>query len=57
MRRVFRVSRKGKVKPIALSTLSAPEDLDTKLALTHASERLRAKKRKWSLKEVSKLLN
>ena len=36
MKRVFPVSRKGKVKPIALSTLSAPEDLDTKLALIQA---------------------
>jgi transposase-like protein len=33
MKRVFRVVRKGKVKPIDLSTLQAPEDLDAKLAL------------------------
>jgi len=36
MKRVFRVARKGKVKPIALSTLRAPEDLDAKLALIQA---------------------
>jgi transposase-like protein len=36
MKSVFRIRRKGKVKPIALSTLSAPEDLDTKLALIQA---------------------
>lgn len=36
MKRVFRVSKKGKVKPIDLSTLSAPEDLDAKLALIQA---------------------
>jgi putative transposase len=36
MKRVFRVARKGKVKPIVLSTLSAPEDLDAKLALIQA---------------------
>jgi hypothetical protein len=30
MRRVFRVSRKGKVKPIELSQLSLPQDLDAK---------------------------
>jgi len=36
MKRVFRVLRKGKVKPIDLSTLSAPEDLDAKLALIQA---------------------
>jgi len=33
MKRVFRVSKKGKVKPIVLSTLQAPEDIDAKLAL------------------------
>jgi transposase-like protein len=33
MKRVFRVSKKGKVKPIVLSTLQVPEDLDAKLAL------------------------
>ena len=33
MKRVFRISAKGKVKPIALSTLSVPEDLDAKLEL------------------------
>jgi putative transposase len=36
MKRVFRISRKGKVKPIPLSHLSAPEDLDGKLALIQA---------------------
>jgi len=36
MKRVFRVPRKGKVKPIVLSNLSAPEDLDAKLALIQA---------------------
>jgi transposase-like protein len=36
MKRVFRVSQKGKVKPIVLSTLSTPEDLDGKLALIQA---------------------
>ncbi len=36
MKRIFRVSKKGKVKPIILSALSAPEDLDTKLALLQA---------------------
>jgi len=36
MKRVFRISRKGKVKPIVLSTLSAPENLDAKLALIQA---------------------
>jgi transposase-like protein len=36
MKRVFRVSKKGKVKPIDLSTFSAPEDLDAKLALIQA---------------------
>jgi transposase-like protein len=36
MKRVFRVVRKGKVKPIDLSTLQAPEDLDAKLALIQA---------------------
>ena len=36
MKRVFRVSKKGKAKPIILSTLSVPEDLDTKLALIQA---------------------
>jgi len=36
MKRVFRVPRKGKVKPIVLSTLSAPENLDAKLALIQA---------------------
>ena len=33
MKRVFRVSKKGKMKPIDLSTLSPPEDLNAKLAL------------------------
>ena len=33
MKSVFRIRRKGKVKPIVLSTLQAPEDLDAKLAL------------------------
>ena len=36
MKRVFRVSKKGKVKPIVLSTLQTPEDLDAKLALIQA---------------------
>jgi len=36
MKSVFKISRKGKVKPIALSTLSVPEDLDAKLALIQA---------------------
>jgi len=36
MKRVFRVVRKGKVKPIDLSTLSLPEDPDAKLALIQA---------------------
>ena len=36
MKRVFRVSKKGKVKPIDLSTLKAPEDIDAKLALIQA---------------------
>ena len=36
MKSVSRVSKKGKVKPIVLSTLSPPEDLDAKLALIHA---------------------
>jgi len=36
MRRVFRISRKGKVKPIDLSQLSLPQDLDGKLALIQA---------------------
>jgi len=36
MKSVFRISRKGKVKPIPLSHLSAPEDLDGKLALIQA---------------------
>ena len=36
MRRVFRVSKKGKVKPIDLSTLQVPEDLDAKLAFIQA---------------------
>jgi hypothetical protein len=36
MKRVFRVSKKGKVKPIVLSTLQVPEDLDAKLALIQA---------------------
>jgi len=36
MKRVCRVSKKGKVKPIALSALSIPEDLDAKVALIQA---------------------
>jgi hypothetical protein len=36
VKRVFRVSPKGKVKPIDLSQLSLPEDLDAKLALIQA---------------------
>ncbi len=36
MKRVFRVVRKGKVKPIDLFTLQTPEDLDAKLALIQA---------------------
>jgi len=36
MKRVFRTRRKDKVKPIALSNLSAPEDLDAKVALIQA---------------------
>jgi transposase-like protein len=36
MKRVFRISRKGKVKPIDLSQLSLPQDLDAKLALIQA---------------------
>jgi transposase-like protein len=36
MKRVFRVRRKGKVKPIDLSTFSAPQELDVKLALLQA---------------------
>jgi transposase-like protein len=36
MKRVFRVSKKGRVKPIVLSTLQTPEDLDAKLALIQA---------------------
>jgi putative transposase len=36
MKSVFRIRRKGKVKPIVLSTLQAPEDLDAKLALIQA---------------------
>jgi len=36
MKRVFRVPRKGKVKPIVLSHLSVPQDLDTRLALIQA---------------------
>jgi len=36
MKRVFRVSKKGKVKPIVLSHLSVRQDLDPKLALIQA---------------------
>ncbi len=36
MKRVFRTRRKGKVKPIVLSTLQAPEDWDAKVALIQA---------------------
>ena len=36
MKSVFRIRRKGKVKPIVLSTLQTPEDLDAKLALIQA---------------------
>ena len=36
MKSVFRISRKGKVKPIDLSQLSLPEDLDAKLAFIQA---------------------
>ena len=36
MKRVFRISRKGKVKPIVLSHLSVPQDLDAKLAFIQA---------------------
>ncbi|MGD0626738.1 MAG: hypothetical protein ABSB32_18770 [Thermodesulfobacteriota bacterium] len=36
MKSVFRISRKDKVKPIDLSTLQAPEDIDSKLALIQA---------------------
>jgi hypothetical protein len=36
MKSVFRISRKGKVKPIDLSRLSTAKDLDVKLALIQA---------------------
>jgi putative transposase len=36
MKSVFKISRKGKVKPIDLSQLSLPQDLDGKLALIQA---------------------
>jgi transposase-like protein len=36
MKRVFRISRKGKVKPIDLSTLQMPEDIDSRSAFIQA---------------------
>ncbi len=36
MKRVFRISRKGKVKPVDLFTLSAPKDLNAQVALIQA---------------------